>query len=115
MEPCNKKATIKIGEKKDYAQEVLSVECTNCEAECLAAPQGEKKHLVVNKGNNGSSVSNMQNVKQKVRDAVRRKAIRRQAYKSGGSALGRNTETRKRYRGTFRRLLRISQRLLVVA
>ena len=35
-----------IGEKKDYKQEVLSADCTNCEAECFVPSEGEKKNLI---------------------------------------------------------------------
>ena len=49
-----------IGENKDYKQEVLSVECTNCEVQCFVPPIGESKHLVENKAEDkGEKVANM--------------------------------------------------------
>jgi len=79
---CENKSSIMIGENKDYKQEVLSVECTNCEVQCFVPPIGESKHLVENKAEDkGEKVANMRH---RISGAKKRNE-HRQAYKLGKS------------------------------
>merc|ERR1711942_132796 len=80
---CKKKSQILIGEKKDYKQVVLSSDCTNCEAGCFVPAEGESMHLVVNGKGKNTTKRSIRMMREQVREAIRRKQAKHQAYKTG--------------------------------